>query len=313
MVGQRRMPWIAGFLLLGLVCTSVFSKQTDRSPNESCPRSSAGLYIECYGSGPPIVMLHGFGGNVYTWRHLIGPLSKSNELILIDLKGFGKSPKPKDNLYRLQDQAKLIYQFIDENNLRGLTLVGHSLGGVIALLVSLELIEKPEALSKLVMLDSAGYRQALPTFIRILRIPIVRSIPFPSNKKKVRLSLKKAYFHDEKITEEQVSAYAKPLDSDGAKHALVKTAKSLRPSDIEETSRRYREITVPTLIIWGRYDEVVPLKVGEKLHAAIPNSALEIIENCGHIPHEEKPDETIEKLLIFLQEHKGRGIPLKGQ
>lgn len=85
------------------------------------------------------------------------------------------------------------------------------------------------------------------------------------------------------------------------------------PSDIEETTRRYPEITVPTLIIWGRYDEVVPLKVGEKLHAAIPNSALEIIENCGHIPQEEKPAETIEKLLIFLQEHKGRGIPLKGQ
>jgi pimeloyl-ACP methyl ester carboxylesterase len=310
MVGrQQRMGWIAAFILISLFCSIVFSKQTVRPSNESRSSRSIELYFESYGEGPPILMLHGFGGNLYTWRHLIQPLTERNRLILIDLKGFGKSPKPKDNLYGLQDQADLIYQFIVDNDLRGLTLVGHSLGGAIALLVSLKLIkEKPEFLSTLVLIDSAGYRQKLPFVMRILRTPIIRSIAFAflSDKKMVRLTLEKAYFDDAKITRDQVSAYAEPLGSDGARHALVRTLNKLGDKNIDKITRQYSEITVPTLIIWGRKDEVIKLEIGEALRKAITNSEIKIIEECGHIPHEEKPAETIKILRTFLQQHMKR-------
>jgi pimeloyl-ACP methyl ester carboxylesterase len=310
MVGrQQRMGWIAAFLLIILSCSVVFSKQTVRSPNEGKSGRRIDLYFECHGSGPPILMLHGFGGNVYTWRHLIQPLAESNKLILIDLKGFGKSPKPKDNLYGLQDQADLIYQFIVDNDLRGLTLVGHSFGGAIALLVSLKLIkEQPDRLSTLVLIDSAAHRQNLPLEIDILRMPIIRSIAFAflSDKNRVRRMLKKSYSDDKKITQGQVSAYAEPLASDGARHALVETAKKLMPPkpNIDQFTRQLSKITVPTLIVWGRDDEIIRLKLGKKLHEEIPNSEIEIIDQCGHIPHEEKPVETIKILRTFLQRHR---------
>lgn len=304
---QRRMRWIATFILIGVFCSAVWSKQTVRSPNESRSTEGIKLHFESHGSGPPILMLHGFGGNLYTWRHLIEPLSESNRLILIDLKGFGKSPKPKDDLYGLQDQADLVYQFIVEHDLRDLTLVGHSFGGAIALLVSLKLIdEKAGRLSTLVLIGSAGYRQKLPTSIKLLRMPIMRSLAFAllSDKKRVRLGLEKAYFDDTKITRDQVSAYAKPLGSEGARHALVRTAYKLMPEDMDETTKRYSEITVPTLIIWGHNDKIVPLKIGVKLHNAITNSEIKIIDGCGHIPHEEEPVKTTKILRTFLQQHR---------
>ena len=312
MVGRRRrIGWIAAFILVGLFYSSVFSKETVCSPNESRPKTGIDLHCESHGSGPPILMLHGFGGNLYTWRHLIQPLAGSYQLILIDLKGFGKSPKPRDKLYGPQHQADLIYQFIVDNNLRNLTLVGHSFGGAIALLVTLKLIEEqPERLSTLVLIDSAAYRQRLPLGIDVLRMPIIRSIAFAllSDKCRVRLMLKASYCDDKKITADQVSAYAEPLASDGARHALVETAKQLMPpkSTIDQFTSQLSKITVPTLIIWGRKDKIIGLKRGQRLHEDIPNSTIEIIDQCGHIPHEEKPVETTKKLQAFLQQHTKR-------
>ena len=304
---QQRMGWIAAFILISLFCSIVFSKQTVRSPNESRSSDTINLNFKSHGSGPPILMLHGFGGSSYTWRHLIQPWAESNRLILIDLKGFGESPKPKDNLYGLQDQADLIHQFIVQHDLRGLTLVGHSMGGAIALLVSLRLIEEePERLSTLVLIDSAGYKQELPAFIDILTKPILRWIAFTflSDKKRVRRTLKEAYFVNTKITRDQVSAYAKPLGDDGAVHALVKTANKLKHDNTDYIAKRLRNITVPTLIIWGRNDEIIPLEFGNRFDADIPNSELAIIDSCGHIPHEEEPVETTKILRTFLQRHR---------
>ena len=254
-------------------------------------------------------MLHGFGASLYTWRYLVPAFTTSNKLILIDLKGFGKSPKPKDKLYRIQDQADLVYQFIVEHDLRGLTLVGHSMGGGVALLVSLMLVkENSDRLSRLVLIDSAGYRQPLPGFIAVLTIPIISSIAFSllSNRMKARLSLKKCYFDDSKITPEQVAAYAEPLSTDGGGYALVRTAKMLIPANLDQISSQYNQITVPTLIVWGRNDEVIPLKIGERLHEAIANSEFAIIDHCGHLPHEEEAVETIEVLRSFLQRHMNK-------
>jgi pimeloyl-ACP methyl ester carboxylesterase len=262
------------------------------------------LHFESHGSGPPIVMIHGIGANICTWKPLVEPFARTNKLFLIDLKGFGKSPKPKDNRYSVQDQADLIHQFIIQQDLRGLTLVGHSMGGAVALFVALRLMkEKSDRLSALVVVDGAAYRQKLPLFIAILRLPIIRSVVFflLSDKANTRLILKKSYFDDTKITKEQIKAYAEPLGMPGGKYALVSTAEKIIPSNIDQITQEYPNITIPTLIIWGRQDEIVPLSVGETLHQAIRQSEFEVIDECGHIPSEEKPDETIKILQRFLE------------
>ena len=92
-----------------------------------------------------MLCLHGFGGTLYSWRNFIEPLPQNYKLILIDLKGFGKSPKPNDMRYSPFDHAELIYQFILEHDLKRLTLIGNSFGGVLSLLLSIMLKKRNES------------------------------------------------------------------------------------------------------------------------------------------------------------------------
>ena len=94
-----------------------------------------------YGSGDPILAIHGLGASVYTWRNLKGRLP-DHKLILIDLKGHGESPKPHDTNYSIPDQAELVLKFIREQDLRNLTLMGNSYGGAVSLMVAIRLCKE---------------------------------------------------------------------------------------------------------------------------------------------------------------------------
>lgn len=263
---------------------------------------STPMYKEVYGVGDPILCLHGLGANLYSWRHFIAPFSKNNRLILIDFKGSGKSPKPLDTAYSIHDKADEVYNLILEEDLRNLTLVGNSLGGGIALLVALRLTqEDPGRLSKLVLIDSAGAKQMLPIHLRLLRSFLGTAILYltpPSIA--ARMTLRMCYHDRKKVTKADVTAYAAPFVSREARHALLQTARQCVPPNTEELISELSRITVPTFILWGREDKVIPIEVGESLHQLIPNSKLEVLEECGHIPQEEKPEETVALISEFL-------------
>ena len=261
------------------------------------------LYHERYGSGPPMLFIHGLGSSRYTWRHLVTPLSVSANVILLDLKGFGDSPKPKDKEYSLYDQARLVYQFIAKHDLRDLTLVGNSYGGGVALVTSLYLHQhSPGRLRRLVLISSIGYPQALPRPIKILTTPLLGSalVSLIPKKQQVRSMLKIGYYDDRKIPADAIEAYSQPLHAPGAKHALLQTARQIIPSDLDLLTKSYVHLTVPTLIIWGANDQMVPLSVGLRMSRDIPETTFAVIEESGHIPQEEKPAETLRLIVDFL-------------
>ncbi len=261
------------------------------------------LHTEVQGAGPPVLLIHGFGASTYTWRHVMPALAEDFRVVAVDLKGFGQSPKPRDGRYSILDQVDLIEALIDRLDLQDLTLVGHSYGGGVALLTSLRLLAKdPARLSRLVLIGSAAYEEGTPAFIRLLQIPLlgdlaVRLIPEAWQVKHI---LRKAYYADDKISDEALRAYTAPLEQPGAKHAALHTARAVRELDLDALNRQFPNISVPTFIVWGRQDEIIPLELGQRLAAAIPDSTLRIVENCGHIPHEEQPDETIALTRGFL-------------
>ena len=264
--------------------------------------ASISLYKEVYGAGDPILCLHGLGANIYSWRHFIIPFSKNNKLILVDLKGCGKSPKPRDAHYSIEEKADEVYNLILEENLTNLTLVGNSLGGAVALLVAIRLgKQNPNRLSKLVLIDSAGAKKHLPGHLKLVRsvlgAPIIYLTP---TKLAAKMTLRMCYYDRKKATGEHVKAYAAPIASPGGRHALLQTARQCIPPNADKLIAELSTITVPTFILWGREDKVIPLRVGELLHQLIPKSTLEVIEECGHIPQEEKPDETIARISRFL-------------
>jgi pimeloyl-ACP methyl ester carboxylesterase len=262
------------------------------------------LHYETYGQGNPVIFLHGLGGTIYTWRHLVGPLAPHYRLILFDLKGAGESPKLHDDKYSVFDQAELIYRFIRQKDLQHVTLVGHSFGGGVALLVALRLTaHDPSRLSRLILIDTIAYPQKVPGTIRVLTTPglgwlVMHLVPDQTQVYNMMASL---YYDDSKISQEDVAAYAAPLALPGAKYALQQTMRQIMPDHIDEITVRYPEIQVPTLIIWGREDKIIPLENGMRLQQAIKNSSLVVIERCGHDPPDERPERVLEIMQKFLE------------
>ena len=171
------------------------------------------------------------------------------------------------------------------------------------MLLSLMLADAGEALrlKSLVLIDGAAYKEYIPAYLKLLAIPLINlGVHLVPSRIAVRGILRKAYYDPSKITEDQISAYAAPIAAPGGKHALRETGRQLVPDNFDELIKRYKEITAPTLIIWGRQDRIIPLKVGELLRRDIANSTLKIIEECGHAPQEEKPSETVPLVLEFL-------------
>lgn len=262
------------------------------------------LHYETYGQGDPVILLHGLGANIYSWRHLIKPLEDRHRVIVFDLKGFGLSPKPPDGHYSMFDQAELIYRFIIAKDLTRLTLVGHSFGGAVAMLVAAKLLEQhPGRIERLVVIDTVSYPQKLPPMLRLLRTPVLGGLGMYliPDRVKVRNLLRTIYYDPSKITPEQITAYAAPLSLPGAKYAMRQSARQLIPENLGEVIAQYPKITVPTLIIWGAEDHIIPLALGERLHQAIPDSKLVIIPRCGHDPPEECPVPLLEVLQPFLE------------
>lgn len=261
------------------------------------------LNHKIYGSGNPVLCIHGFGASLFSWRNFVDPFPRTYQLILIDLKGCGDSPKPPDSHYSTKDHADLLFKFILDHDLKNLTLVGNSYGGALSLFLSIMLFEnEPGRLRSLILIDAGAYKEYIPGYLKLIGVPIIgaAAIYLTPAKFMAKSILKLAYYDDKKISKAQINAYAAPIASPGGKHALLETGKQIIPPNIDEIIAKYKDIDVPTLIIWGRQDKIIDPIVGTLLDQAIPNSTLKWIEQCGHVPQEERPDATLPLVLDFL-------------
>ena len=266
---------------------------------EKAPISDIKLHVNTKGEGAALILMHGFGSSSYSFHYLVEPLSKKFRVYNLDLKGFGDSPKPKDYRYSVYDQAILVSKFIKDNSLKDVTLIGHSYGGGVAL--SLALIDQSN-IKKMVLIDPAAYKQYIPSLIRRIKTPIIGPAVFyllpPSYE--VKESYRYAFYDKQKIEQSTIDIMANNLKKDNAKQVYIYAIDDLIPEDIDEVSKRYGQIKIPTLLIWGEKDVVIRKSKGYKLQNDLQNAQLKIIKNCGHIPHEERPKEVLKYLLEFL-------------
>jgi pimeloyl-ACP methyl ester carboxylesterase len=257
------------------------------------------------GSGKPVLLLHGFGASSYTWRHVEPALIASGHRVLtVDLKGFGLSDKPLDENYSIFDQAALITQFITRLKLKDLTVVGHSLGGGVTLVLALEKDKKKrKRITKIVLIDSVAYSQNIPIAFSILRTPVLGKISSSLVPLDVqaRIALRLAYYDNSKFDSRDVKQYADPLKDKGSRNAMIQTARKIMPENLPELSNRYKTIQIPALIIWCDHDKVIKPNIGLRLHNDLPNSIFRVVRKCGHLPQEEKPQRTVRLLQDFLK------------
>ena len=249
------------------------------------------------------LMLHGFGASSFTWRHWAPRLVEHGRILCVDYKGFGAAPKPANTCYGPVDQAKIIVQLIDQLELEHITLVGHSLGGGIALLTAKELCNRAAThLDRLVLIASLAYGQRLSPFIPLSRHPLLSRFLVRTfgSQRLIRWILRSIVYDPAMITSQMVDAYARPLTTRAGVEAILATGRKILADGINNLSEGASDIDVPTLLMWGDHERVVPCWVGERLEQDLPNARLVVVERCGHVPHEEAPAESFSILSSFL-------------
>jgi len=224
-------------------------------------------------SGPTLLFLHGWGGDANTWSSVVDSFSdKVSNIVMVDLPGFGKSENPKTP-FDIEDYTSVIHSFIKQVTEKSVIVIGHSFGGRIAGRLASDYNDDVE---KIVLVNSAGIRisESRSRFFEIIAKILKLFIP---DKVKTKL-------YDF-------------LDSDySLRPDLKATFKKIMTNDIDI----YKNINIPTLIIWGDKDDVTPLQSGEKMHSLIKNSEFFVIKGAGHMSFVEQPKIFIDKITKFI-------------
>ncbi|MCL4499864.1 MAG: alpha/beta hydrolase [Chloroflexi bacterium] len=249
------------------------------------------------GSGQPVILLHGLGAWSYSWRRNLGPLSERNHVYAPDLKGFGLTDKPAGSSYSIESQADFVVAFMDKLAIKRAVFVGNSLGGSIALHVYQK---HPEKVKALVLVDSAGYQVGPASPIASVPSPLrpVATRGIALSRWFVRDQLSAAYFDPEThLTAETVDGYYLPTRTRGIENAALGLWRDLKLKD--ETSL-IRTVHVPTLIVWGKNDRIIPLSCAYRFNDDIPGSRLALIDRAGHACFEEAPAQVNGAISGFL-------------
>lgn len=252
---------------------------------------------------PILVMVHGFGASLESWNDIFPALKEKYSVVRLDLRGHGLTDKPGDDRYSLGDQALLLSKFLAALGDQRIILVGHSYGGAVSLMtyiMSSQSNAKPK-IEAIILIDSAGYRQKFPFFVQAVENPMIQFITnlFPAELR-ARVLLTNIFKVQAQVTSERVNQYAKYFDLPGAAHAINQSAKSLIPPDLDFWVSKYRDISIPVLLIWGRDDPVIKVATAHRFVTDIPNTSLRILDDTGHVPHEERPEPVLRIMEEFL-------------
>ena len=238
------------------------------------------------GDGPPLLSLHSIEGNL-GWLPWMEDVSKSATVYAPTHPGFGRSERP-EFLESVSDMARFYLWMIQEMGLKGVTLVGHFLGGWIAAEMA---TMSPGSLSGLVLVDAAGVRPGEGEIADIFLL---------GEEETTRLS-----FHDAAnvpgyadLFERELSTEERELQIRGRE---MTTRLCWKPYMYDRSLEwLLQRVDVPTLVVWGAEDRIIPPDAGRRIHEAIPGSRLEILPECGHLPHVEKADEFSGMVLEHL-------------
>lgn len=251
-------------------------------------------YVKQGEGHPPLLLLHGFDSSLLEFRRLFPLLAEFRETWAIDLLGFGFTDRTFTTTITPATIKQHIYSFWQQEIDQPVVLVGASMGGAAAIDFALTY---PHAIDRLVLLDSAGLA-AGPAMGKLMFPPLDRwATAFLKNPGVRRRISRQAYADQSFVTPDAETCASLHLDCDNWSSALIAFTKS---GGYNFLSKRIAEITVPTLVLWGRQDKILGTKDATRFEAALPNGTLAWIEDCGHVPHLEKPAETAAAIQTWL-------------
>jgi pimeloyl-ACP methyl ester carboxylesterase len=267
-------------------------------PAEFLWASGVQTHLAVHGTdGPTVVLLHGMRGWFLTWRHVVPELSTRARVILIDLKGFGLSTLPSSGVYNVDGLAAHVLATLDALELKAPILGGLSLGGEVALRVTLQ---APQRVGGLILMGSTGYaRSTIVQWLIALAPPFLQLTTarlFMRARWTARRNLRRSFARPERVTRTLVDLYQKPTEVAGSEEAFLAM---LGAPACPSISDRISQIKVPTLLIWGQKDRIVG-GLARRFREDLPHAEFHEVPDAGHVTVEEQPDAVTHLILDWL-------------
>ncbi|MGI0047153.1 MAG: alpha/beta fold hydrolase [Nitrosotalea sp.] len=243
-------------------------------------------YLEEGKSDKTIILLHGLGGSAERWLKVIPLLSPKYRVIAPDVIGFGYSDKPSED-YTIEFFGKFLSAFINTLNLKTAVLVGTSLGGQIAA----QCASINDTIEKIILVAPSGaMKRSTPAIDAYMMAAL-----YPNH-----ASAKTAFemmSNSGTVDDFTISDFVKRMSIPNAKLAFISSVLGIKNSNVDESLDK---IMIPTLLVWGRQDMVIPIEHADQFVSSIKGCMFLEINDCGHLPHVEKPDLLAESILEFI-------------
>lgn len=299
----------AHILLLGLClsacATTDLSGLPDLPPGRTVDVDGVPLFVRQSGTGPDVVLLHGLGDSSLGWLYVEEPLVAAGYRVTVwDALGSGRSGKPSDGDYSLEAHLHRLERVLDELGVAAPTLIGHSLGGALALRFA---CAHPERTKALCLIDPAAYREGAIDGRWLWDVPLLAEIVLGvlSTEMLVDLALAQNFADPERIPADLRRLFLREAHRKGAIAALIAQERQLIPADAEAWEAGHRSVRAPTLVLWGERDALVPWAQGRRLVHDLRHARLVLLPELAHSPQLERPDAVLRCLLPFLEAQLG--------
>jgi pimeloyl-ACP methyl ester carboxylesterase len=259
------------------------------------------------GAGPLLVLVHGITSSSRTWERVLPLLARDHTVIAPDLLGHGRSAKPRGD-YSLGAHASGLRDLLVALGEPPATVVGHSLGGGIAMQLA---YQYPERVERLVLVGSGGLGAEVHVILRAATLPGAEHVVPLLLRRELRRpvevlagGLRRLGWRPGSDLQGMAEGLASLADDD-ARRAFVHTARSILDFSGQRVSaedRLYLAEGMPTLIVWGARDPMIPAEHGRRAHEAMPGSRLAIFEEAGHFPFNDDPVRFADVLASFVAE-----------
>jgi len=252
------------------------------------------------GKGFPIVLVHGTASSLHTWNDWTKELTKTNRVIRMDLPAFGITGPNRNADYSIRSYTNFLQKLLTELHVDKFHLAGNSLGGNIAWNYA---AEHPEKIEKLILVDASGLptNKPQPAIFKMAKTPVLNSLfLYVTPKFFIKKNMREVYADETKITDALVTRYHKMALRVGNRQAFIDRAKTDFKLGAKANYDKLKSIKTPTLLLWGANDNWIPLDNGKRMDSIMQLSKLVVLENSGHVPMEENPEESLKILKEFL-------------
>ena len=256
------------------------------------------------GSGPAVLLLHGWPTSSFLWRNVMPPIAKRNREIALDLPGFGASDKPLGLRYDFELFERAIDDFLAALEIEEVAIGVHDLGGPVGLHWGLQRLPRITHLALLNTLVYPEFSEAVLAFINACTQPASRK--FLTSPEGLEAAMRLGLADEARLTDEALAGVREPFATDEAREALADAGIGLRPEGFGEIAAGLPSVRVPVRIVYGTQDRILPdiAETMARVQRDVPQAVATELPDCGHFLQEEAPQEIGELLAAFFADRR---------